>query len=164
VSESQLRQTGPAPARLSRNTIGSALPAIELAPPARLDLDWLRKNVPILDIARELDLEVMGNRSRCWRTENHRNGDADPSLRFHVGKNRARCFVCDKIGGCSNIDLVMKVLNCGFREALAWISGRFVVPAAPPGKHVGTRQIWHSSYRAGTTGSSSEPLVRSGLD
>ena len=76
------------------------------------DMAWIRRNVPVLDVGRELGLRVNRHRrASCWRTENHRHGDADPSLQFYVRGNRVRCFVCDLRGGMSNIDLVMGVLG-----------------------------------------------------
>lgn len=102
-------------------------------------------------------------RARCWRPENHRNGDADPSLRFLERKNRVRCFVCDMRGGHSCVDLVMGVLGVGVREAVVWIAERFVVPNVKRGRPVGSRPVELAPYRIGVQGSQFEVLVRSGV-
>ena len=136
---------------------------VSVAVPERPDLGWIKKKIPIEEVARELGLEVTRHRARCWRPENHRNGDADRSLRFHCRKNRARCFVCDQIGGFSTIDLVMGVLGCDYPSAVMWICERFPVPSAKRGSPIGPRSRWRPNYRVGVSGSELEVLVRSGL-
>jgi hypothetical protein len=131
--------------------------------PEQSDLGWIREKLPIEDVARELGLEVRRHRARCWRPENHRNGDAHPSLTFHARKNRARCWICDQAGAMSNIDMVMQVLPCDFAAAVCWICERFSVPSAKRGRPIGPRFRWHPRYRVGTSGSQFELLVRSGL-
>lgn len=142
----------------------TTLPLLTTPNPERPDVAWIRKRVSVFDVARELGLEVFGRTTaRCWRTDNHRNGDANPSLRFHLRKNIARCFVCDQIGGFSNIDLVMGVLNCDFPSAVTWICERFPVPSARRGRPLAQRASWPQHYRVGVTASEFELLVRSGL-
>ena len=46
--------------------------------------------------------------------------DSHPSLSYRVSKNTFRCFVCGASGG--TIDLVMRHLNLGFREACKWLA------------------------------------------
>lgn len=137
--------------------------AMSVAIPERPDLGWIRAKVPIEEVARELGLEVTRHRARCWRPEDHRNWDANPSLRFFVRKNRVRCFVCDMKGGHSNIDLVMGVLGCDFSSAVHWICERFPVPETRPGRPLGSRSAQQPQYRVGVSGSDLETLVRSGL-
>jgi hypothetical protein len=136
---------------------------MENSSPDFADLAFIRKHVPIEGVARELGMEVTrGHSARCWRVANHRNGDVHPSLRFHVRKNRARCFVCDQFGGFSNIDLVMRVRNCDLHSALEFISLRFPVPNIRPGRPIGSRSK-PKPFRVGATGSDLEVVVRSGL-
>jgi hypothetical protein len=78
------------------------------------DLEYIKTEIPVTAIARDLGLYVNGYRARCWRTEYHRNGDSDPSVGFQKAKNRYRCFVCDAYSG-SNIDLVMAVRDVEIR-------------------------------------------------
>ena len=133
-------------------------------PPAGsyLDLAFIRRNIPITDVARELDVEVFGSRARCWRPENHQNGDRTPSVGFQRRTNRGRCWVCDD-RSWSVIDLVMMVLDCDFPAAVAWVSDHFAVPAAAPGKHLTPRQSWNPRYRVGCSRSTLEWLVRAGV-
>ena len=46
--------------------------------------------------------------------------DHHASMSFSVRRNTYRCFVCDAHGG--PIDLVMKYLNKGFRDATRWLA------------------------------------------
>jgi hypothetical protein len=101
------------------------------------DFDYIRTKIPITAVARQLGLHVNGYRARCWRPDQHRNGDADPSVRFHKATNRGRCFVCDP-HALSNIDLVMAVRGCGLRSAIQWITALFTVPLRAKGSDVGT--------------------------
>ena len=131
-------------------------------PPTRPDLEHIKTKIPIQEIASELGLIVRGHRANCWRLENHRNGDSDPSITFWKKKNRGRCWVCDE-HSWSNLDLLMMVLPCDFPTAVAWVCERFQIPAAKPGKHIVHRNGWHPSYRVYTNESLFEWLVRSGL-
>jgi hypothetical protein len=130
----------------------------------RPDVAWIKKHVPVLSVANALGLEIQQRRARCWRIENHANGDADPSLRFHQLKNRVRCFVCDMHGGHSNIDLVMGVLGISFTDAVSWIAQRFAVPNTKVGRPIGSCATGLAPpYRFGANGSHFEVLVRSGM-
>lgn len=103
-----------------------------------------------------------GYRAHCWRTENHRNGDADPSIRFHKVMNKGRCFVCDA-HTWSNIDLVMLFRECDLRSAIQWITARFSVPQLAKGSHIEKREAWSPRFRAGDADTVVETLVRSFL-
>ena len=128
------------------------------------DAAWIKKHVPILAVAHELGLRIRHRRARCWRVENHRHGDADPSLHFYERNNRVRCFVCDMRGGNSNIDLVMGFLCIPFGDAVRWIAERFTVPNVKPGRPLGRRSGDSVlPYRVGVNGSEFEVLVRSGM-
>jgi hypothetical protein len=127
------------------------------------DAAWVKKHVPVLEVAKLLGLHLRRKRARCWRIENHRHGDADPSLHFYERKNRVRCFVCDMRGGHSNIDLVMGVLGIPFGEAVRWIAEHFAVPTAKRGRPVGSHPAQAIPHRVGVHGSEFEVLVRSGM-
>jgi hypothetical protein len=125
--------------------------------PRAVDLDWLRKTIAIETVAVLLDLEVKDHYARCFRPDNHQNGDANPSLHFH--KNRAFCFICDR-RALSNIDLVMAVLGCDFRKAVGWFRREFGSLPLLRGRPAGlTRE---RPFRVGT-GGDLEDVVRSGL-
>jgi len=129
------------------------------------DVSWIKKFVPIKRVALELGFRIRQNRAKCWRIENHRHGDVDPSLRFHEKKNRVRCFVCDSRGGHSNIDLVMAVLSVDFRAAVRWIAEKFTVASVKRGRPVGRsdRAVSPPPFRVGTHNSDFDVLVRSGM-
>jgi hypothetical protein len=80
-----------------------------------LDLGYIRRHIPITEIARELDIEIFGSRARCWRPRAHQNGDRTPSVSFY--RNRFKCHCCDERSG-SVIDLVVSVVGCDLRGAL----------------------------------------------
>lgn len=74
------------------------------------------KSIPIQEVARRLGLEVIGQAARCFSHKPDRN----PSLRLNLTTNRYHCYVCRGIYG-SVIDLVMQVLRCDFKEAVAYL-------------------------------------------
>jgi DNA primase len=79
------------------------------------------KAIPILDVAKRLDLEVHGTRMHCF---NRRHEDRKtPSLHFNVAENYFNCFGCE-IGG-STIDLVMAASGCTSKRAMQWLEQEF---------------------------------------
>ena len=128
---------------------------------AYLDLEFIRKSVPIRDVAGQLGLRIVGKNVHCWRPDNHQHGDRTASVGLQKRGNRAMCFVCDP-KALSPIDLVMSVLRLDFRQAVQWITSRYEVPAAPKGKHIARLQRWPERFRVGT-GSAVEMLIRSGI-
>jgi DNA-binding transcriptional ArsR family regulator len=125
------------------------------------DIEYIRKLLPIQDVARELGLSINGRQAHCWRLEAHRNGDRKPSIWFNK-KNRARCEVCDS-RPLSTIDLVMLVKHVDVATAVNWIAGRFSVPNVPKGKHLKSSQRWRPTFRVGTGDDLVENIVRSGV-
>jgi hypothetical protein len=123
-------------------------------------MQYIRKRIPIRNVALALGLSVRGKAAHCWRIENHRNGDSRPSIWF-TRWNRGRCHVCDE-ASWSNIDVVMMVMGIGTFEAVGWIAARFEVPSIPKGRHLSERQRWTPRFRVGT-GDLLENFVRSGL-
>ena len=80
----------------------------------RLDIQKLQE-LPIEQVAEALGLQVSHHKALCPF-----HADKHPSLTFHRGRNRYRCFVCDARGG--TIDLVMRYLNKNFLEACKWLA------------------------------------------
>ena len=80
----------------------------------RYEIQKLR-DLPIEGVAERLGLRVMRHKSLCPFHE-----DSHPSLSYRVSKNTFRCFVCGASGG--TIDLVMRHLNLGFRDACKWLA------------------------------------------
>lgn len=86
----------------------------------RFDIQKLQ-DLPIEQVAEALGLQVSHHKALCPF-----HADKHPSLTFHRGRNRYRCFVCDARGG--TIDLVMRYLNKPFLEACKWLSEEHSVP------------------------------------
>lgn len=80
----------------------------------RFDIQKLQ-DLPIEQVAEALGLQVSHHKALCPF-----HADKHPSLTFHRGRNRYRCFVCDARGG--TIDLVMRYLNKNFLEACKWLA------------------------------------------
>ena len=80
----------------------------------KYELQKLR-DLPIEGVAERLGLQVRRHMALCPFHDDHH-----PSLSFSVRKNTFRCFVCGASGG--TIDLVMKCLGKGFREACQWLA------------------------------------------
>lgn len=73
------------------------------------------KEIPILSIADLLGFDVKHNKTYCFQGHDK----ATPSLSFTPDKNLWYCFGCG-LGG-SNIDLIMQVNNCSFKDAISWL-------------------------------------------
>ena len=80
----------------------------------RYEIQKLR-DLPIEGVAQRLGLQVARHKSLCPFHDDHH-----ASLSFSVRRNSFRCFVCGASGG--TIDLVMRHLNLGFREACRWLA------------------------------------------
>jgi len=83
----------------------------------KLELQKLRE-LPIEGVAERLGLQVTRHLCLCPFHDDHH-----ASLSFSVRRNTFRCFVCGASGG--TIDLVMRVLNLGFREACRWLADEY---------------------------------------
>ena len=80
----------------------------------KFELQKLR-DLPIEGVAERLGLQVVRHKALCPFHDDHH-----ASLSFSVRRNSYRCFVCGASGG--PIDLVMKYLGKGFREATKWLA------------------------------------------
>lgn len=80
----------------------------------RFELQKLR-DLPIEGVAERLGLRVVRHKCLCPFHDDHH-----ASMSFKVSKNMFRCFVCGASGG--TIDLVMRHLGKGFREAAKWLA------------------------------------------
>ena len=80
----------------------------------RLELQKLR-DLPIEGVAERLGLQIVRHKALCPFHDDHH-----ASLSFSVRRNTYRCFVCGASGG--TMDLVMKYLGKGFREATKWLA------------------------------------------
>ena len=77
------------------------------------ELDNIRAT-PIEEVAGRLGMTVVRHTALCPF-----HNDKNPSLHFHRGKNRFKCFACGASGDV--IDLVQRYLNVGFKEAVEWM-------------------------------------------
>lgn len=76
------------------------------------------KDIPILDVARRLGIEVIGQKANCFAHE-----DSNPSLSFNRQDNYFKCFGCG-IGG-SSIDLVKHRFGVTTGEAIRWFESQY---------------------------------------
>jgi DNA primase len=74
--------------------------------------------IPILDVAKRLDIDVKNKHTICWL-----HGDTDPSLSFDTRRNKWKCFGCDAGGGV--IDLVTARTGLFFPDACQWLCDEF---------------------------------------
>lgn len=95
---------------------------------SKFDIQKLQ-DLPIEQVAEALGLQVSHHKALCPF-----HADKHPSLTFHRGRNRYRCFVCDARGG--NIDLVMRYLNKPFLEACKWLSEEHSIPVVSVAERV----------------------------
>ena len=91
-----------------------------------MQIQDVKQNTNIIDIALRLGLEVRSNKSRCFHPENHANGDRTPSLSFSPSRGVFKCFGCG-IGG-DVFNLVQQVKACKFPEAYCFITGEEFAP------------------------------------
>jgi DNA primase len=80
------------------------------------------KQIPILEIAKCLGIEVRGKKAMCFNGHDSRT----PSLCFYPPKNTWRCFGACGRGGDA-INLVMEVCRTDFRTALDWFEREFQI-------------------------------------
>ena len=80
----------------------------------KYELQKLR-DLPIEGVAERLGLRMVRHKALCPFHDDHH-----ASLSFSVRRNSFRCFVCGASGG--TIDLVMRHLSLGFREACRWLA------------------------------------------
>ena len=87
--------------------------------PRRYDLEAIKRDLSILDVAAMLGIKVHSNKAPCFGGHDKKS----QSLTFTPAKNLWHCFGCGK--GGSNIDLVMEVRGLAFPEAVDWLATAF---------------------------------------
>ena len=80
------------------------------------------RDMPIEEVAAKLGIEV----GRHHKALCPFHQDRHPSLHFDIKRNRFKCFSCGASGDV--IDLVMRYMNIGFKEAMEWMGA-----PPPPG-------------------------------
>ena len=84
--------------------------------PAGIDLDQLKRAIPIIDLAHRLGLQVRGRQARCFNGDRHKHQDKHFSLGLDLKTNRFKCFACGVNG--SIIDLYKKVKGVDVSQAI----------------------------------------------
>ncbi len=88
---------------------------------AKTDLSQI-KQIPIIDVAKRLGIEVRGTKAMCFMGHDK----SSPSLSFSVSYNNWRCFgACGKRG--DGLNLVMEKEGLDFNAALEWFAINFSV-------------------------------------
>lgn len=95
----------------------------------KTEIDRIKRDIPILEVAKGLGLEIKGTQAKCFNSSSHKNGDKNPSLGLDISRNRFKCFGCG-IGG-SVIDLVMQVQGIDFNKAIQYLGGDTGAGKAP---------------------------------
>jgi DNA primase catalytic core len=91
----------------------------------RVNLDKLKSEIPIKELAKQLGLEIRNNQARCYNLVAHKNKDQHFSLGLDIEKNRYKCFGCGESG--SVIDLYMAIKGVDFKIAVQELSNQFGV-------------------------------------
>src|ERR1035441_3158016 len=91
------------------------------------DMRFINRKVPIVQIARKLDLRLEGaSMIHCWHPERHQHGHRTASVGIRISNNSVKCFGCDS-KPMGPIDLVIDVLGITAADAALWIAERFKV-------------------------------------
>ena len=78
------------------------------------------KAIPILEVARRLNIDVKNKTALCWL-----HGDTNASFSFDLKRNRWKCFGCDAKGGV--IELVTAKTGLSFPDSCEWLCGEFSI-------------------------------------
>ena len=104
----------------------------------KYEIERLR-SINIEEVAERLGLEVKRHKCLCC-FHNERN----PSMVFNLRKNTYCCYSCGAHGDV--IDLVMQVLNKGFKEACEWLGSPLLLPQRGrdlnPGREDKSSPLW----------------------
>jgi len=84
------------------------------------DIERIVRENNIIEVARELGLNVGKSVIPCIRKERHVNKNGAPSMSFNLIANTFKCWVCSDVGG-DVIDLVMQVKNVDRQKAIEFL-------------------------------------------
>ena len=122
--------------RVSRGAYSRLLP----------DAQFIRREVPIAEVARRLGLKGNGRYFSCWR-EDHPKGDGRATVGVHFKSNTVRCSGCDK-RSLSPIDLVREVLQISVGDACRWFAREYPdLPKVRLKVSTNTHGVTHQTYR-----------------
>jgi hypothetical protein len=123
------------------------------------DMKFINREIPIVKIARALDLRLDGDRKiHCWHPELHKNGDRSASVGIRITNNTVKCFGCDS-RPMGTIDLVMDVLGMKSpADAAGWVAAKFDVPTIARQRRRGDSPRMRVGHEQGLA-----LIIRSGL-
>lgn len=84
------------------------------------DAQYIRRELPVSEVAVKLGLDVRGRWVRCPQDRAH-------WARIWLRKNTVKCFSC-RCRPMTTIDLAVHVLQADVNQAIQWIAARFDVP------------------------------------
>lgn len=90
----------------------------------RHSLEKFKSAISIIEVAKDLGLEPMRGKVRCWHPTRHANGDRTPSVSLSQEKGLFKCFVCPDVKG-DVIELVCQVRNVRFGQAIDWLAEQY---------------------------------------
>ncbi|PCJ53004.1 MAG: hypothetical protein COA79_23120 [Planctomycetota bacterium] len=93
-----------------------------------VDLEKI-KRCDIVQVAVSLGLPVKSNKTNCFNSSAHSNGDRTPSLSFDLETNRFKCFGCNISGDV--IDLVATYKSVNFKSAVEYLGGQDTLKKLP---------------------------------
>lgn len=112
------------------------------------DLKNKVKNIPILDVARSLNINIYRNhRARCFMPGHE---DRNPSLTFWPQTNRWKCFSCtteDGRNGGDGITLVMHHQGLKYNDAVLWLVRQFGICIPGQKTNIGLNSKSNSNKR-----------------
>lgn len=117
------------------------------------DLGWIKRNVPIVEVAEKLGVERRGRSSAICPF----HPDSEPSLSFHHNRFTCHAASCGRRGDA--LDLAAG-LRGGIRLGLDWIAARWPVPERDNEQRTG--RGWELG-RVGAGGHGTDLVVRSRL-
>jgi hypothetical protein len=101
------------------------------------DAEYIRRELPMSEVAEKLGLKVRGRWVRCPQDRAH-------WARLWLRKNKVKCFKCGARACWSTIDLVMLMLQIDIKAAIDWVAARFDVPKR---RRRITRNLWGKTRR-----------------
>jgi len=83
-------------------------------------IDNIKNNIDIIDLAKRLGLEVKNKQARCYNSGKHKHNDNNFSLGFYENNTKYKCFTCGVSG--SVVDLYMGVKGVDLKTAVKELS------------------------------------------
>ncbi len=87
----------------------------------------------IIQVARELGLNVNRSTIPCIRIDRHKIKNGYPTMTFNPLKNTFRCWVCNDVKG-DVIDLIMQIKNIDRKKAIEFLAIRAGIESKKQGK------------------------------